>query len=285
MTMRVHHLNCGTCCPIGGRAFDGTRDGLHAHLVCHCLLIETDAGLVLVDTGFGRQDVAAPRARLAEFFLQLNRPRLREGETAVAQIRALGFDPAEVRHIVVTHLDFDHAGGLEDFPNAAVHVTAREKEVADAGRGGAFVGARRYRPAQWDGVADWHLYPMGGGEAWHGFDAVRDRHGLPPEILLVPLSGHTWGHSGVAVRDGAGWLLHAGDAYFFRGEVGLETPVCPPGLAGYQRLMEVDRAARLANQAKLRALSRSAPEVRIFCAHDAVEFGLLAGGSAGATPG
>ena len=124
---------------------------------------------------------------------------------------------------------------------------------------------------------------MGGGESWQGFDAVRDLHGLLDDILLVPLAGHTWGHAGVAVRDGAGWLLHAGDAYFFRGEVGLEPPVCPPGLAGYQRLMEVDRGARLANQAKLRALSLSAPEVRLFCAHDPVELALLSGASAPAT--
>jgi glyoxylase-like metal-dependent hydrolase (beta-lactamase superfamily II) len=51
-----------------------------------------------------------------------------------------------------------------------------------------------------------------------GFEAVRDLDGLPPEILLVPLAGHTWGHSAVAIDTGDGWLLHAGDAYFFRGE-------------------------------------------------------------------
>ena len=42
--MRIHHLNCGTCCPWGGRTFDGVSKGLlHGHIVCHCLLIETDA--------------------------------------------------------------------------------------------------------------------------------------------------------------------------------------------------------------------------------------------------
>ena len=42
--------------------------------------------------------------------------------------------------------------------------------------------------------------------------------------------------------------------------------------------MEVDRAARLANQTRLRTLARAhGDEVRIFCAHDAVEFALLAG--------
>ena len=276
--MRVHHLNCGTCCPVGGRLFDGKSNGPLGHLVCHCLLIETEAGLVLVDTGFGKKDIDHPKRRLSPFFLTLNNIQLREEETAVAQVRRLGFRPEEVRHIVVTHLDFDHAGGIEDFPNATVHLTAREKEVADQRRGGAFVGTRRYRPQQWNTVKEWRLYPFGGGERWFGFDAVRDLDGLPPEILLVPLSGHTWGHAGVAVRDeGGGWLLHAADAYFYRGEIG-EPYECTPALRGYQRLMEVDRAARLANQQRLRALAREhGGEVRIFCAHDAVEFALLAG--------
>ncbi|MDB5742554.1 MAG: Glyoxylase or a related metal-dependent hydrolase, beta-lactamase superfamily [Polaromonas sp.] len=275
--MKIHHLNCGTCCPAGGRLFDGTSNGVLGHIVCHCLLIETEQGLVLVDTGFGTRDISHPHRRLSEFFLKLNNIQLRPAETAIAQVRALGLDPLDVRHIVVTHLDFDHAGGLQDFPNAAVHVTAREKEVADEQEGGAFVGTRRYRPQQWSGVNDWRLYPLGGGESWFGFDSVRDLNGLPPEILLVPLAGHTWGHSGIAVAQPGGWLFYAGDAYFYRGEVGAETYSCPPGLRGYQRMMEVDRTARLANQQKLRQLSLDhGHDVRIFCAHDAVEFEMLA---------
>ena len=282
--MRIHHLNCGTCCPVGGRLFDGTSDSPLAHLVCHCLLIESDRGLILVDTGFGTRDIAHPHRRLSEFFLYFNNIQLRPEEAAAAQVRALGFDPKDVRHIVITHLDFDHAGGIEDFPNAAVHLTAREKEVADRQEGGAFVGTRRYRPLQWDDVEDWRLYPFGGGESWFGFDCVRDLRGLPPEILLVPLAGHTWGHAGVAIDTPDGWMLHAGDAYFYRGEVGAERYDCPPGLRGYQRLMEVDRAARLSNQARLRALSLDhGDQVRLFCAHDAREFEILSGQSVSAS--
>lgn len=275
--MIVHHLNCGTCCPWGGRLFDGTSHGLlHGHVVCHCLLIESDKGLVLVDTGLGMKD-AARHKRVTRFFRFLNQPQFRPEETAAAQVRALGFDPAYVRHILVTHLDFDHAGGLEDFPNATVHILAREKEVADEKRGGTFVGTRRYRPQQWDEVGNWALYPAGRGEAWKGFDCVRDLEGLPPEILLVPLAGHTWGHAGVAVDTGTGWLLHAGDAYFFKDEVRHQQRHCPPGMRFYQWMMEVDRTARLTNQQRLRQLSlEQAGEVRIFCAHDRTEYRNLA---------
>jgi glyoxylase-like metal-dependent hydrolase (beta-lactamase superfamily II) len=276
--MRVHHLNCGTCCPVGGRLFDGYSNGLSAHLACHCLLIETESGLVLVDTGYGTQDIARPRDRLSDFFLALNRPQLRSEETALAQVRRLGFDPNDVRHIVVTHLDFDHAGGIEDFPNARVHVTAREKEVADERKGGAFVSRKRYRPQQWDDAASWSLYPFGGGEPWFGFDAVRDLQGLPPEILLIPLAGHTWGHAGIAIQEDDGnWLFYAGDAYFQHGEIQGARRKCPPGMRAYQRLMEVDAAARLANQRRVRALAQDqGNSVRIFCAHDMTEFEALA---------
>ncbi len=45
--MRIHHLNCGCMCPVGGRLWDGASRGATARLVCHCLLIETDQGLAL----------------------------------------------------------------------------------------------------------------------------------------------------------------------------------------------------------------------------------------------
>jgi hypothetical protein len=55
---------------------------------------------------------------------------------------------------------------------------------------------------------------------------------------------------------------------------------CTPGLRLYQNMMEVDRAARLSNQARLRDLSLDAGAgVRIICAHDAVEYEACAAGA------
>ncbi len=275
--MKIHHLNCGTCCPVGGRFFDGVSPGVQGRLVCHCLLIEGPDSLILVDTGFGTRDVADP-ARLPAFFRNLNNIQLRPEETAIAQVRALGFRPEDVRHVIVSHLDFDHAGGIADFPWATIHVLDRERDAARHYDGGK-TGGLRYRPAQWDDVTDWHRYMVGNGERWFGFDAVRQLHGLPPEILLVPLAGHTWGHAGVAIAEPGGWLFYAADAYFYRGEV-LTPPQRTPGLTAYQKMMEVDSAARLTNQARLRALqAEHGSEVRMFCGHDATEFDLLAAGN------
>ena len=276
--MRIHHLNCGTDCPVGGALWDGVSHGFHGHVVCHCLLIETDsAGLVLVDTGYGLTDVHAPIPRLSLIYKAMLNIHFREQETAVRQVEKLGFSPGDVRHIVLTHLDFDHAGGLEDFPNATIHVTAAELEAATTGRSG-FVGTRRYRPMQFDEVRSWKSYSAGGDD-WFGFEAVRQLEGLPPEILMIPLRGHSWGHAGVAIQGPQGWLLHAGDAYFYRKEVRRLHRRCSPGFRAYQNLMEVDRASRIENQRRLRLLSlEHASEVQMICAHDVVEFETCASG-------
>ncbi len=266
--MRIHHLNCGCMCPVGGALFDGFSQGLTSHLVCHCLLIETKQGLVLVDTGFGLRDIQAPYRRLSPFFVKFNNIQFDRAISAIDQIERLGFSPQDVRHIVLTHLDFDHAGGLEDFPSATVHVMQSEMETAHDRQG--FIARRRYRPEQWDEIKSWKYYTAG-GEPWFGFEAVRDLEGLPPEILFIPLVGHTRGHAGVAIETSAGWLLHAGDAYFYRDEMKPEYH-CTPGLRAYQWMMEVDRKARLLNQDRLRKLSSDHHnEVKLFCSHDAIE--------------
>lgn len=275
--MRVHHLDCGCMCPVGGALFDGFSRGLTAHLTCHCLLIETDAdGLVLVDTGFGIRDVEHPEQRLSRFFRYFNNIRLEHRYTALAQIRALGFRPDDVRHIVLTHLDFDHAGGLEDFPGARVHVMRSEMDAAANAAG--WRDTRRFRARQWEGVTNWAFYAPD-GEKWQGFDAVRTlRGGSDEDILLVPLQGHTAGHAGIAVRTADGWLLHAGDAYFYRSEVGEATRRCTPGLRFYQRMMDHDHRQRMANQNRLRALSMAADfKLRMFCSHDVKELEMARG--------
>jgi glyoxylase-like metal-dependent hydrolase (beta-lactamase superfamily II) len=268
--MRIHYLRCGTDCPFGGALFDGFSKGLFGLIPCAAQLVETNDGLVLIDTGYGTEDVRHPHPRLSRLFHALLNIRFRMEETALHQVKALGFSPDDVRHIVLTHLDFDHAGGLEDFPNARVHVMAREREAAERTRRG-FIARRRYRPAQWDDVRDWRTY-AGGGEPWFGFDSVRALDGLPPEILMVPMPGHTWGHAGIAVQTGEGWVLNAGDAYFYRRELDHDRHRCTPGLRFYQTLMEVDRKQRLGNQARLRALKHERrSDVTIFCSHDELE--------------
>ncbi|MGC1165802.1 MAG: MBL fold metallo-hydrolase [Solirubrobacterales bacterium] len=264
--MRIHHLSCGSLCPHGGRLIGGEGGPLAtAEVVCHCLLIEGSDGLVLVDTGFGSEDARNP-ARLGQPFRAFLRPRPRLEETAVAQVEALGFAAGDVRHIVATHLDVDHAGGLPDFPAAEVHVFAAELAAA---RHPALRERGRYIRAHLEHGPRWAEHRSGtGGERWFGFESLRILPGLDVEVALIPLVGHSRGHTGIAVNTGNGWLLHCGDAYFNRAQVATP-PSCPPLLNAFQRLLASDHRARVANTERLRELAATdGDEVTLFCSHD-----------------
>ena len=261
--MRIHHINCGTFCPYGRRLLTGEGGVLEvAESVCHCLLIETEDGLVLVDTGLGIEDTRNPR-RLGPVFMAM-RPRAEIAETAVKQVEALGHSPGDVRRIVITHLDPDHSGGLPDFPEAEVHVFARELEAA---LHPSLRDRPRYLRSHWSHGPNWIEHDVE-GEEWFDFDGVRILPGTGDEFLLIPLAGHTKGHSAVAIRDGERWLLHCGDAYFHHGELS-RPPYCPPGLRAFQNINNADRKQRLANQERLRELAgRHGDEIAFVCSHD-----------------
>ncbi|MGI5202347.1 MBL fold metallo-hydrolase [Spirillospora sp. CA-108201] len=245
---------------------------MFARQVCHCLLIETGDGLILVDTGFGLGDTAHPE-RLGRRFRFYARPVLDPDETAARQVVRLGYSVDDVRHIVLTHLDVDHAGGLGDFPNAKVHLSAAE---LDAARRPLTVQERfRYRSAQWSHGPDWVPHSTV-GDNWLGFSAVRDLPGIPPSILLIPLAGHTRGHLGVVIDTGGEgnggsrrWLVHAGDAYFNHGQLERD-PSSPPFLTVFQSLLQADRTTRVHNLDRLNELALTG-EANIFCAHDKFE--------------
>lgn len=261
-------------CPLGGRWLNG--DGpvwSPGRLICHVLLIETErSGLVLVDTGLGLADLANPAARLGRAMSAVMRVRSREEETAIRQVQALGYAPEDVRHVVLTHMDFDHAGGLTDFPHATVHVLSAEHQAAMRPR---FSERSRYRAIQWAHAPTFELYAPE-GERWKGLPCVRSLRGLPPEILFIPLAGHSRGHAAVAVERGDRWLLHAGDAYFHAGQLHPERPHCSPLLQFFQNVVATDRAELRANRERLRELARdNASDVRIFCAHDPAELEAL----------
>jgi glyoxylase-like metal-dependent hydrolase (beta-lactamase superfamily II) len=261
--MRVHHLSCGSLCPHGRRLVNGDGGWLaKGEIVCHCLAIEDGDGLTLIDTGFGIDDARNPRQLGPVFGLMNAEPKIET--TALAQLEALGFAAGDVQRIVVTHLDPDHSGGLPDFPQAEVHVLSTE---LDAALRPSFKDRPRYREVHWRHGPRWVRHDPDGDE-WFGFESVRILPGSDAELLLIPLSGHSRGHTGVALRREDGWLLHCGDAYFNHGEV--ETPSsCPPVLRLFQNLNAADNSARKSNRERLRELAlRHGGEIDLVCSHD-----------------
>ncbi|MBI5441024.1 MAG: MBL fold metallo-hydrolase, partial [Deltaproteobacteria bacterium] len=262
------HPPCARLYDERGRIFE------RANLVCHCLVLETAEGLALVDTGLGLRYLEKPEALGKGVFRFLKAPTDPE-ETAVGQLRRLGYAPEDVRHILLTHLDLDHAGGLPDFPKARVHVLEPEYEAA---MNPSKKEKGRYVADMWAHGADWAVHSVA-GEPWYGFPRAQE---VLPGVLLVPLIGHTRGHCGVAVSVGSGWLLHCGDAYSDRSEVKPDGKrKTPLGARLYRRMIPIDYAKNLQRQAELRKLAREqGGAVTLFCAADPYEFRELSGAAA-----
>ena len=270
MSYKIHHLNCATLCPQGARLINGKGSLLdNALLSCHCLLIESNEGLILVDTGFGIKDMLSVERIGAVSARALNPKRLPE-ETAVRQLESRGFKRSDVKHIILTHLDVDHAGGIADFPNATIHLLAAEHEAATNPT--SIQEKLRYQQAMWSHNPQWQLHNPE-GEVWFGFDSVRMIDSSLHDILLVPLLGHSKGHCGVAVAGEEGWLLHCGDAYFHKEEMNILKPKGTIGLNLVQTMDDANRKQRITNQRRLRDLKRSYDtDIKLFCSHDHDEF-------------
>jgi len=168
------------------------------------LVEHPQAGPVLVDAGLHEQaatDVRGALGRLAALAFTID---MRPEWAVPAQLRARGVDPADVKTIVMTHLHFDHASGLSEFPGATVHVDAAEH--AAAAKGSQLEG---YLPR----------LQQTPGQRWETFAHDEDEVDLLGDgtIRLLRTPGHTIGHRSVVLRLASGGeLLLTGDAVYAR---------------------------------------------------------------------
>lgn len=164
-------------------------------------LVQTDDGQnVLIDTGVSRQLIGAYR-RSPEAGI-----RMENDDYVVTQLGRIGVAPDEVRYLVCTHYDGDHAGNNDAFPSA-------ERVVQRAHHEAAVGGLQRLQPlrAQWDRPDLRHRFVDGDTE-------------LLPGIELIETSGHVPGHQAVLVRlPETGPVLLAIDAITSRGQLDPDT--------------------------------------------------------------
>ncbi len=196
--MAIRILNCFTC---NARWPPSLKTGMV------CLLVDTDQGPVLVDTGLGSQEYVHP-SWMTRLFRIITLMPFDPGEAAIHQIKNLGYKPEDVHHIILTHMHFDHCSGLADFPGARVHVHRREYEAFTDGKIRHW-DEFAYIPRYIEHRPDFVLYDRP-DSVWCGLDAIR----LPfePEMYLIPLHGHSRGHCGLAIKRSIGWFFQAGDA-------------------------------------------------------------------------
>ncbi|MFL5647287.1 MAG: MBL fold metallo-hydrolase [Chloroflexota bacterium] len=161
----------------------------------NCLLIETTSGRVLVETGIGTRVDEKTRAM-----------RSYEGPWIVDALETAGFLPESIDAVALSHLHFDHAGGLlraddqRAFPHAKIVAQKAEWEVALSGN--PRLVASYVQP-------ELRLVQTWGQQGW-----VDGEHEIMPGVTVVPTGGHSTGHQAVIVRgtgDGARTLAFFGD--------------------------------------------------------------------------
>lgn len=121
------------------------------------------------------------------------------GESVAANLERLDIDPARVRWAVVSHLHFDHVGGLHQLPNATLVVQRREW---DAGHDRETARAYYLRRTYFD---------LG-----HEVKLVDGEHDLfgDGSAVTIPSFGHTPGHQSLRVRNAQGDHILVGDACY-----------------------------------------------------------------------
>ena len=161
----------------------------------NCLLVETPAGRVLVETGIGERLDDKTRTM-----------RGYQGPAILPALRGAGFDPASIDVVAMSHLHFDHAGGLlasdgsRAFPRATIVAQRAEWEIAFSPNSRVVAS---YVQPELTLVRDW------GAEGWA--DGERE---ILPGVSVVPTGGHSAGHQAIVVRGsgpGARTLAFFGD--------------------------------------------------------------------------
>ncbi len=236
--MSIRYMNCA---PMKPRLLSWTVGNL-------AILVETDQGPVLVDTGLGLHDHEVP-TRLVRMFRRIFRIPYAPNMTAIRQLVELGISPTNVKHIIQTHLHFDHAGGLSDFPWAQVHL--HQKEYAAMLKPKTWLERYAYDKADFAHEPYWVTY-QNCTEKWFEFDAIP----LPfkPRLYLIPLFGHTSGHCGVAIEDGDGWVFQASDALPANAEYDLAP--------GWLKRMVLGKHVQ-----RIKTFSQAHPEVKVVAGH------------------
>jgi glyoxylase-like metal-dependent hydrolase (beta-lactamase superfamily II) len=147
----------------------------------NCLLVETPGGRVLVETGIGERSDERTRER-----------RDIQGPAVLPALRTAGFDPGTVDVVALSHLHFDHAGGLlaadgsAAFPRARIAAQRLEWEFA--------LGDNPRLQASYD-QGELRLVEEAG---WAG--AVDGEAELLPGVTAIRTGGHSGGHQSVVVR-------------------------------------------------------------------------------------
>ncbi len=210
--MRVHVIQVGQVSLHPG-FFEATkiRDALRsafgnrgASFPVFSFVIEHPDGHVVVDTGWhhGIQELSA--VRVLSRLLRAP-PLISPDEEVGPAMRAVGLRPEDVRLVIPTHLDADHAGGIGHFPRSEIIVHRAEYDYCTKTRYGRARAQGRFWP-DWFRPALYDLEPEPYGAFSHSH-AVTERG----DVRIVPTPGHSPAHVSPVFEHDGKKLFFAGD--------------------------------------------------------------------------
>lgn len=172
--------------------FDDNHDAPHA-MDYFMWVLRRGEEVILIDTGYDT----------AEALIRGRPIRL----DPVAALAPFNIAPEDITKIIVTHLHYDHAGGLHLFPNATLHLQAAEMAYAT---GPCMCHDSLRMPFTAAHICETvkRLY-SGKVKFYDGEAEVSDG------VTVHCIGGHSRGLQCVRVRTKAGWMVLASDAAHF----------------------------------------------------------------------
>lgn len=201
MTLRLFGCVCGQFhSPGAGMGMAGERVSVPIPFY----VLEHPDGVALFDCGLPAAMCDRSESYLKALQTQDLDVTLTPEETLTSHLQRLDIDPAKVRFAVLSHLHFDHAGGLRELPNATVVVQRREWEAGFDREASQHYGLRK------------RYFDLG-----HAVELVDGEHDLfgDGSAVCIPSFGHTPGHQSLRVRSGQGDHILVGDACYHCGVV------------------------------------------------------------------
>lgn len=159
------------------------------------ILVEVDGKRLLIDSGIGDGKLSEKERR--------NYGVLEESKLE-ASLKLVGFTPADIDYVLMTHMHFDHACGLTKpegeelisaFPNAEIVTSETEW---DEMRNPNIRSKNTYWERNWKPVVD-------------QVTTFRDSIDILPGLRMVHTGGHSDGHSVIVFEDGDDVFVHMAD--------------------------------------------------------------------------